>query len=421
MLKVASHFYFLQIKNMSQKVRQIVQKDWRQQPCKPGEVCSFNADDKSIDDMKNDLVSSVANQLTGDEDDVRRCNALLVVLGENLDFLNKGKQANVVDKVLDLENELFGRGKQRCKVRLYTEDHTKNHNRNGQFIVTVDGAEFNVFFPSITHVDIGGEGLIKKTSDNSLAPSSDTYSGFKDAANVNVQTVQSGRTDQSGNFIPIPNLIKLNSWDDPIPLSSNSVPLVTFQNAPVTEHMAREAARIVTIGGRIELWVDPKYKNMIDLIIKLTGEKRGAGTSTLTTTSDPNQFEVKQTITTSVAAQRVETLNWSMPWCVLEAGNLRVGLQDQNITLPTPYVKWNAAYDLFGKTKPAVIFVPGVYFNNVEDGSKSGQAVKETDTVGGRGLRPSQAIDGGSESEPTWPLFLAVALFVALIVLKTKH
>ena len=75
----------------------------------------------------------------------------------------------------------------------------------------------------------------------------------------------------------------------------------------------------------------------------------------------------------------------------------------------------------FGKTKPAVIFIPGVYFNNVKDGSKSGQAVDETDTGGGRGLRPSQAIDGGSESEPTWPVFLAGALVVALIVLKTKQ
>ena len=68
-----------------------------------------------------------------------------------------------------------------------------------------------------------------------------------------------------------------------------------------------------------------------------------------------------------------------------------------------------------------MIFIPGVYFDNVKDGSKSGQAVEKTDTGGVRGLRPSQAIDGGSESEPTWPLFLAVALFVALIVLKTKQ
>ena len=384
---------------------QIVQKDWSKEPCKPGEVCPIRAE--STDDMKNDLVSSVANQLTGDEDDVRQCNALLVVLGENLDFLNKGKQTNVIDKTLDLD--LFVLGKQRCKVRFYNDQYVPAHNRNGQFTVTVDGANFNVSYPSITHVDIGGEGLIKN------------YAGFEDSANVNVQTVQSGRTDQFGNFIPIPNLIKLNSWDDPIPLSSNSVPYVTFQNTPLTEHMAREAARIVKIGGKIELWIDPKYKNMVDLIIKLTGEKLGAGRSTHTTTSDPNQHELKQTITTSVAAARLETINWLMPWCFLEAGDLKVSLQDQNITLPTPYVKWNASYAGFGKTKPAVIFIPGVYFDNVKDGSKSGQAVEKTDTGGVRGLRPSQAIDGGSESEPTWPLFLAVALFVALIVLKTKQ
>ena len=401
---------------------QIVQRDWRNEPCKPGEVCPIRAG--STDDMKNDLVSSVANQLTGDEDDVRQCNALLVVLGENLDFLNKGKLTNVIDKTLDLD--LFVLGKQRCKVRFYNDDYVRTHNRNGQFTVTVDGANFNVSYPSVTHVDIGGEGLIKKTSNNSDNPfarstDTDTYAGFEDATNVNVQTVQSGRTDQFGNFIPIPNLLKLNSWDDPIPLSSNSVPYVTFQNTPLTEHMAREAARIVKIGGKIELWVDPNYKNMIDLIIKLTGQKLGAGSSYYSTTSDPNQNELKQTIITSVAAGKVETINWSMPWCVLEAGDLKVSLQNQNITLPTPYVKWNAAYAGFGKTKPAVIFIPGVYFNNVKDGSKSGQAVDETDTGGGRGLRPSQAIDGGSESEPTWPLFLAVALVVALIVLKTKQ
>ena len=54
---------------------------------------------------------------------------------------------------------------------------------------------------------------------------------------------------------------------------------------------------------------------------------------------------------------------------------------------------------------------------NVDGGPNSGQAVEETDTGGGQAdLQPSQAITNGSD--PVWPLFLAVALCIGVILLR---
>jgi hypothetical protein len=54
---------------------------------------------------------------------------------------------------------------------------------------------------------------------------------------------------------------------------------------------------------------------------------------------------------------------------------------------------------------------------NVDGGPTSGQAVEETDTGGGQAdLQPSQAIADGSD--PVWPLFLAVALCIGVILLR---
>ena len=128
------------IPNGTQGTGEIVQKDWK----------PYGGNEE---DMKNNLVSSVAKQLTGDEDDVGACNALLVILGENLDFEAEtsgnaagGKIPNVVDKTLELE--IFGRGKQKCQVRLYNEKYSRERSvlgtdaMRGQFTVNVPSSNY---------------------------------------------------------------------------------------------------------------------------------------------------------------------------------------------------------------------------------------------------------------------------------------
>ena len=127
---------------------------------------------------------------------------------------------------------------------------------------------------TVKHVDIGGEGIVD------LGHQDGSVSGFADSENVNVLTHQSSR---SGG--PIPNRVPLESWNDDLPYGDGTVERVTFQNTPLSDHMVREAARIVTPGGRIDLWVDPEYANQVSELASLTGGEITSPTST------PGQFE----------------------------------------------------------------------------------------------------------------------------------
>ena len=93
-------------------------------------------DDKEndiVEKMKDQLITDVYNQFPN-KNDVRQCNALLVILGENLKFSDPisrdfTEDEKIIQKKLNLK--LFGHNEQSYIVRLYTEDF----GRKGTFSV----------------------------------------------------------------------------------------------------------------------------------------------------------------------------------------------------------------------------------------------------------------------------------------------
>lgn len=108
-------------------------------------------------------------------------------------------------------------------------------------------------------VDLGGEGYQNIFS---------VESGFKSAININVRETSS----QSG--LPIPYLIKIDSFDKEYPIGNNVVDYMIMQGAPLTKHNVNEIERMLRLGGQVGLWIDEDVQENKDNIKELEKKLR---------------------------------------------------------------------------------------------------------------------------------------------------
>ncbi|WP_296428467.1 hypothetical protein [Yoonia sp.] len=100
------------------------------------------------------------------------------------------------------------------------------------------------------HVNIGGEGPV------------DSYglqTGFDGAINLQAADgiIGDGTHQTQDTSVPIPNLVRVESWDQDFPFAEGFADTITMQNAPLYDHNVEQIARMINKdGGTISLWID---------------------------------------------------------------------------------------------------------------------------------------------------------------------
>jgi hypothetical protein len=114
-------------------------------------------------------------------------------------------------------------------------------------------------------LDIGGEGRLNVNG---------YITGFEDAININAPDKRSDPSPPTvtavgpNHGMPIENLVELQPWDtDPeYPFTDSFANRITAIGVPLTAKNVKEIARVIRNGGKVDLWIDQKYKSQAELL-----------------------------------------------------------------------------------------------------------------------------------------------------------